>query len=59
MDLTKIQLKLFGSVEEGDGIYELSRNYIEHVSVFIPGNLSFPFEELADETIDFSILSTL
>nr|WP_293299681.1 DUF3822 family protein [Allomuricauda sp.] len=59
LDSRKVQLKLFGNIEEGDAIYELCRGYIEHVSVFIPGNLPFPYEKLEDETIDFSILSTL
>lgn len=59
MDLEKVQLKLFGAVEEGDPIYELCFKYIEHVAVFIPGNPSFPLEQLENESIDFSILSAL
>ena len=59
MDLEKIQLKLFGATEEDDPIYELCYQYIKNVSVFIPSNPSFPLEKLENESIDFSILSSL
>ena len=59
MNLEKIQLKLFGSIEEGDPVFELCYQYIKNVSVFIPVNPAFPLEELENESIDFSILSSL
>ncbi|RIV69341.1 DUF3822 family protein [Flagellimonas aequoris] len=59
MDLEKIQLKLFGSIEEGDPIFDLCYQYIKNVSVFVPSNPAFPLEELENESIDFSILSSL
>ena len=59
MDLEKVNLKLFGSIEEGDAIYELCYQYIKNVSVFVPSNPSFPIEQLENESIDFSILSSL
>jgi len=59
IDLEKVQLKLFGSIEEGDPIFELCHQYIKNVSVFVPANTAFPLEELENESIDFSILSSL
>ena len=59
MDLEKVNLKLFGSIEEGDPIYDLCYQYIKNVSVFVPSNPSFPMEQLENESIDFSILSSL
>ena len=59
MDLEKVNLKLFGSIEEGDAIYQLCYQYIKNVSVFVPSNASFPMEQLENEGIDFSILSSL
>ena len=59
MNPEKIQLKLFGTIEEGDSIYNLCYQYIKQVSVFVPNNPSFPLDELDNEAIDFTILSTL
>ncbi|MBO0340083.1 DUF3822 family protein [Muricauda lutimaris] len=59
LDLEKVNLKLFGAVEEGDPIYDLCYQYIKNVSVFVPNNPSFPMEQLENESIDFSILSSL
>ncbi|MCB0372762.1 MAG: DUF3822 family protein [Muricauda sp.] len=59
MNLEKINLKLFGAIEEGDPIFELCHQYITQVSVFVPNSPTFPMENLEDESIDFSILSSL
>jgi hypothetical protein len=59
IDLERVQLKLFGAVEEGDPIYNICYQYIKNVSVFVPSNPSFPLEQLENESIDFSILSSL
>ncbi|MEW2923049.1 DUF3822 family protein [Muricauda sp. ANG21] len=59
MNPEKIQLKLFGKIEEGDPIYDLCYQYIKHISVFIPNNPSLPLDELENDAIDFSILSAL
>ncbi|USD24546.1 DUF3822 family protein [Flagellimonas marinaquae] len=59
MDLEKVQLKLFGTIEEGDPIYDLCYQYIKNISVFVPGNTVFPVDQLENESIDFSILSSL
>jgi len=59
MSTEKIQLKLFGAIEEGDPIFELCHTYIKNVSVFIPNSTSIPLKNFEDESIDFSILSSL
>lgn len=59
LNLENTQLKLFGLVEEGDAIYELCYRYIKHVSVFAPNNSSYPLEQLEDQAIDFTVLSSL
>ncbi|GAB4510364.1 MAG: DUF3822 family protein [Allomuricauda sp.] len=59
IDLERVQLKLFGAVEEGDPTYDICYQYIKNVSVFVPSNPSFPLEQLENESIDFSILSSL
>lgn len=59
VDLGKVQLKMFGAIEEGDPIYELCHQYVDQIAVFVPNSPSFPLEELESESIDFSILSAL
>ncbi len=55
----KVQIKMFGAIEEGDPIFELCHRYVEHLSVFVPNSPYFPVEELDDGALDFSILSAL
>ncbi|MGX1930650.1 DUF3822 family protein [Flagellimonas sp. 2504JD4-2] len=59
IDLEKVQLKLFGTVEEGDAIFDLCYKYIRNVSVFEPVNPTYPLEQLETQTIDFTTLSSL
>ncbi|MEM7486247.1 MAG: DUF3822 family protein [Bacteroidota bacterium] len=59
LNLEKIELRLFGLVEEGDTIYELCYTYIKNVSVFVPKNNTFPIENVEDKTFDFTLLSAL
>ena len=55
----KVQLKMFGAIEEGDPIFELCLQYVGQVSVFVPNSPLLPLEELEDGALDFSILSAL
>lgn len=59
IDLEKVKLKLFGIVEEGDAIFDLCYTYIRNVSVFVPVDSTYPFEQLETQTIDFTTLSSL
>ncbi len=59
MDLEVIQLKLFGTVEEGDPIFNLCYTYIKYVSVFVPTDSTYPLEQIESQTIDFTMLSSL
>ncbi|MEX0315608.1 MAG: DUF3822 family protein [Allomuricauda sp.] len=58
IDTEKVQLKLFGAVNEGDDIFNLCHSYVRNVSVFVPINSSYPFEQLESQTIDFTTLSS-
>ena len=58
LDTETTKLKLFGAVEEGDGIYDICYTYIKHVSIFVPSTMSYPMD-LGKESIDFTVLSTL
>ncbi|MBT8280745.1 MAG: DUF3822 family protein [Muriicola sp.] len=35
-DINDIKLRVFGSIEEGDALYELCQEYIQHLSIYIP-----------------------
>lgn len=59
IDLEKVQLKLFGAIEESDTIFELCYRYVKNVSVFIPIDPTYPLEQLETQTIDFTNLSSL
>ncbi|UII76311.1 DUF3822 family protein [Flagellimonas sp. HMM57] len=59
LNLEKVQLKLFGLVEEDNPIYELCYKYVKNVSVFIPKNSIFPVEDIEGKTFDFTLLSAL
>ena len=59
IDVEKVQLRLFGQVEENDELFSLSHTYIKNISVFIPPH-SFIIPNPDDgESIDFTILSAL
>ncbi|MFH6604515.1 DUF3822 family protein [Maribacter algicola] len=59
LDPHLVPLKLFGTVEEGDEIYELCFRYIKNVSVFVPSKRNYPVFDPKEASIDFTILSTL
>ncbi len=59
IDLEKVQLKLFGTVEEGDNIFDLCHRYVRNVSVFVPIDPTYPLDQLETQTIDFTTLSSL
>jgi hypothetical protein len=60
LDTETTKLKLFGSIEEGDELYNMCHEYVRDISIFIPSNTSFyHFGESEKETIDFTLLNTL
>tara|TARA_R110000868_G_scaffold281196_1_gene541581 strand:+ start:6895 stop:7731 length:837 start_codon:yes stop_codon:yes gene_type:complete len=60
LDTETTKLKLFGSIEEGDDLYNMCHQYVRDISIFIPSNTSFyHFGESDKETIDFTLLNTL
>jgi hypothetical protein len=60
LDTETTKLKLFGSIEEGDELYNMCHSYIRDISIFVPSNTSFHHFGASDkETIDFTLLNTL
>jgi len=47
LDPNEIKLRLFGATEEGDPIFTICQDYIQHLSIFLPG---LPDDLLGDET---------
>ncbi len=58
LDTETIKLKLFGSIEEGDLLYNICYSYVKHVSIFVPSNPTY-LTELNKTSVDFTILNTL
>lgn len=59
LDSETLKLKLFGTIEEDDELFNLCYKYVRNVSVFIPLNLSFPLDDNNKGSIDFTTLSAL
>jgi len=59
LDTQTIKLRLFGAISEGDEIYNICYEYVEHVSIFIPSNRTYPMEDLEKETIEFTVINAL
>jgi len=60
LDPETTKLKLFGSIEEGDELYNICHQYVRDISIFIPSSTSFyHFGDSEKETIDFTLLNTL
>jgi len=58
LDTETIKLKLFGSIEEGDSIYNICYEYVKNISIFVPSISSYPMD-LQKDAIDFTVLKTL
>ncbi len=59
LDSETTKLKLFGSVEEGDPMYDLCYEYVKYVSIFRPSIVAYPNETGDNSLIDFTLLSAL
>lgn len=46
-DPNQIKVRLFGDIEEGDAVFSICQDYIQHLSLYLPG---IPDEVLSDET---------
>lgn len=58
LDTETTKLKLFGKVEEGDAIYNISYQYVKNVSIFVPSTSAYPTDGNND-SIDFTVLNTI
>lgn len=59
LDSETTKLKLFGSVEEGDPMYDLCYEYVKDVSIFKPSIVAYLNATLDNAIIDFTLLSVL
>ncbi|WP_291865651.1 DUF3822 family protein [Maribacter sp.] len=59
LDPETILLKLFGSIEEEDALYNICYKYIKNITLFIPNNPYHPIEESNTESIDFTVINAL
>ena len=58
MDVASVRLKLFGTIEEDDPIFELCYEYIKKVAVFVPKHAPYAQEGTEDSSIDLTLLSS-
>ncbi|RNC88605.1 MAG: DUF3822 family protein [Allomuricauda sp.] len=57
LDTSEVELKLFGSVEENDELYEMAYQYIKNIAVFTPSNASHILDSDDIGSIDLTVLS--
>lgn len=59
LDTEEVKVRLFGAIDEGDEIYNLCYEYLQHLSIFLPSGIQ-PLQESQDlERIDFTVLNAL
>jgi len=51
------KLKLFGTIEEENDLFEICYHYIRKVSIFVPKNVKYTLEKGNDESIDLTLLN--
>ena len=59
LDTERTKLQLFGSIEEGDDIYNLCYKYIKDIALFIPSGVSYPMITNDQKSLGFTVLSAL
>ncbi len=59
LDTESTKLQLFGSIEEGDDLYNLCYKYIKDISLFIPPVGSYPTAKIDQKSLGFTVLSAL
>jgi hypothetical protein len=59
LDAQETKLRLFGSIEEGDPVFDLCQEYLPHLSIYLPelpGGISAEGVETADNFLDINAL---
>ncbi len=59
LDSNVVKVRLMGSIDEKDEIYNLCQKYIGNIAIFFPSTHSLVMGDHSDKTIDFTILNTL
>ena len=54
-----IKLRLFGSIDMEDELYNIAYKYVQHISLFIPPSDIYSTEEIEKEVVDFTVLNAL
>lgn len=60
LDVSTVNVKFFGAIEEDDPAYSMCLNYINNMVIFIPsGQRYMPLEPTNEARIDFTVLNSL
>jgi len=60
LDPKKAIVKLFGTIEEDDAIFQLCYTYIQHITIFAPSSPQLiKLGEPASNSIDFTLINTI
>jgi len=60
LDPKNVTVKLFGSIEEDDEIFQLCYNYIQNISIFEPSTAQLlKLGETSTASIDFTLINTI
>lgn len=59
LDTSTIKTRLFGSVSEGDEIYNICYEFIHHLSIFVPSSATYEMDNDEKNSIDFTVLNSL
>ena len=60
LDPKTVSVKLFGTIEEDDPIFQLCYSYIQNISIFVPSSPQmFKMGEPATNSIDFTLINTI
>ncbi|MDH3699394.1 MAG: DUF3822 family protein [Flavobacteriaceae bacterium] len=57
LDPAQVGVRLFGSVKEGDELYDICYEYVSNTGLFYPSNEIYGSGESNDESIDFTVLN--
>ena len=54
-----IKLRLFGEIVEGDELYDICYEYINHIAIYLPSNQIYSTKDLEEDSIDFAVINAL
>jgi len=57
LDSRSVKLRLFGNVEEGDALYNVSHEYVQSVAIYLPSNPEFLKENVMDDSTNYLVIN--